>query len=249
MFQPMSGQERRVVIVTGASRGLGRDMALHFGRAGDRVVVNYRELEEDALSVVREITRSGSEALLFRADVRRPNEVEGMVNSAVARWGAVDVLVNNAGITRDGLAIRLSDNEWDEVLETNLKGPFLCIRAISKIMMKQRSGHIISISSISGVQGRAGQSNYAASKSGLIGLTKAAAKELGRFNIRVNAVLPGYLPTDMGKGLSEDMTAAVLNNNTLGRASDSREVSAFIHHLSLMQNVSGQVFNLDSRML
>jgi 3-oxoacyl-[acyl-carrier protein] reductase len=159
------------------------------------------------------------------------------------------VLVNNAGIARDGLTIRLSDNEWDEVLETNLKGPFLCIRAVSKIMMKQRSGHIISISSISGAQGRAGQVNYAASKSGLIGLTKAAAKELGRFNIRVNAVLPGYLPTDMGKGLSEDMTAAVLNNNTLGRASDSREVSAFIHHLSLMQNVSGQVFNLDSRML
>lgn len=245
----MSGQDRRVIIVTGASRGLGKDMALRFGRSGDRVVVNFRERKEEARSVVQEIGRSGGEAMVFRADVRLRDEVEAMVNSTLHRWGAVDVLVNNAGIARDGLTIRLSDNEWDEVLETNLKGPFLCIRAVSKIMMKQRSGHIISISSISGAQGRAGQVNYAASKSGLIGLTKAAAKELGRFNIRVNAVLPGYLPTDMGKGLSEDMTAAVLNNNTLGRASDSREVSAFIHHLSLMQNVSGQVFNLDSRML
>lgn len=245
----MSGQERRVVIVTGASRGLGRDIALHFGRAGDRVVVNYREREEDALSVVQKIGRGGSEAMPFRADVRRPNEVEAMVDSTVARWGAIDVLVNNAGIIRDGLAIRLPENEWDEVLETNLKGPFLCIRAISKIMMKQRSGHIISISSISGVQGRAGQSNYAASKAGLIGLTKAAAKELGLFNVRVNAVLPGYLLTDMGKALSEGMTAEVLNNNTLGRTSDCREISAFVHHLSLMQNVSGQVFNLDSRIL
>jgi 3-oxoacyl-[acyl-carrier protein] reductase len=248
MFQTMS-TDRRVVIVTGASRGLGRDVALHFGRTGDRVVVNYREREEDALSVVQEIGSSGSEAMVFRADVRRPNEVEAMVTGTVARWGAVDVLVNNAGIIRDGLAIRLSDDEWDEVLETNLKGPFLCIRAVSKIMMKQRSGHIISISSISGVQGRAGQATYAASKSALIGLTKAAAQELGRFNIRVNAVLPGYLLTDMGKALSEGTAAAVANNSTLGRTSDRREVSAFVHHLSLMQNVSGQVFNLDSRIL
>ncbi|MHB8845806.1 MAG: SDR family NAD(P)-dependent oxidoreductase [Nitrospirota bacterium] len=245
----MNGQVRRVIIVTGASRGLGRDMALHFGMMGDRVVVNYREREEDALSVVQDITRNGSEALAVRADVRKGGEVEAMVKSTIDRWGAVDVLVNNAGIARDGLTIRMPDDAWDDVIETNLKGPFLCIRAAAKVMMKQHSGHIISVSSISGMQGRAGQANYAASKSGLLGLTRAAAKELGRFNIRVNAVLPGHLTTDMGKALTEETARGILNANTLGRTSDSREISAFIHHLSLMQNVSGQVFNLDSRVL
>ena len=243
----MNRQDRRVIVVTGASRGLGREIALHFGRTGDRVVVNYREREEDARSVVQEIIGNSSEAMLFRADVRKRDEIEAMVAGAVRRWGAVDVLVNNAGIARDGLAVRMPDDAWDDVLETNLKGPFLCMRAAAKVMMQQRSGHIISVSSISGMQGRAGQANYAASKSGLIGLTRAAAKELGRFNIRVNAVLPGHLPTDMGKALSEDAAADILASSTLGRTSDSREISAFIHHLSLMQNVSGQVFNLDSR--
>jgi 3-oxoacyl-[acyl-carrier protein] reductase len=249
MLQQMSRQVQRVVIVTGASRGLGKAMALHFGMMGDRVVVNYREREEDALSVVQEIEKKGSEALAFRADVRLRDQVEAMVNRAIGRWGAVDVLVNNAGIARDNLAVRMSGEEWDDVLDTNLKGPFLCMRAVSKIMMKQRSGSIISVSSIAGLQGRAGQANYAASKAGLIGLTRTAAKELGRFNVTVNAVLPGYLPTDMGKALSQGMTEQVLNNNALGRASDVHEVSAFVHHLSLMQNVSGQVFNLDSRIL
>lgn len=245
----MNRMDRRVIIVTGASRGLGREIALHFGRTGDRVVVNYREREEDAHSVVQEITGNGSEAMMFRADVRLRGEIEAMVESTMHRWGAVDVLVNNAGIIRDGLAVRMPDDAWDDVLETNLKGPFLCIRAAAKVMMKQRSGHIISVSSISGVQGREGQANYSASKAGLIGLTKAAAKELGRFNIRVNAVLPGHLPTDMGKALPEERAADILDSNALGRTSDSCEISAFIHHLSLMRNVSGQIFNLDSRVL
>ncbi len=245
--QPSSS--RRVVIVTGASRGLGREIALRFGSAGDRVVVNYREREQYALSVVREITGKGGKATAFRADLRRSDEVETMFGETLRSWGAVNVLVNNAGIIRDGLAVRMSDEDWDDVLDTNLKGPFLCIRAASKTMMKQRAGHIISVSSISGVQGRTGQANYAASKAGLIGLTKAAAHELGRFNISINAVLPGYLPTEMGAAMSENMAKKVLHENVLGRTSDAAEVAAFIHYLSLMQNVSGQVFNLDSRIL
>lgn len=249
MLQPMNRRDRRVIIVTGASRGLGRALALQFGRTGDRVVVNYRERDEEARSVAQEIDESGGEAMAFRADVRLGDRVEAMIKSTVDRWGAIDVLVNNAGIARDGLAVRLSEDDWDVVMDSNLKGPFLCIRAVSKVMMNQRSGHIISISSISGVQGRAGQANYAASKSGLIGLTKAAAKELGRFNIRVNAVLPGFVPTDMGKALSDERAAVIVNACALGRTSESSEISAFIHHLSLMQNVSGQVFNLDSRIL
>jgi 3-oxoacyl-[acyl-carrier protein] reductase len=172
-----------------------------------------------------------------------------MIDKTLQRWGKVDVLINNAGMTRDALAMRMNDEDWDSVMDTNLKGPFLCMRAVSRAMMKQRSGHIISIASIAGVRGREGQANYAASKAGLIGLTKSAAKELGSSNIQVNCVLPGYLPTDMGTAAPENVLAHVISETTLGRTSNSAEVAAFIYHLSLMKNVSGQVFNLDSRVL
>jgi 3-oxoacyl-[acyl-carrier protein] reductase len=143
----------------------------------------------------------------------------------------------------------MDEADWDCVMDTNLKGPFLCMRAVSRAMMKQRSGHIISIASIAGSRGREGQANYAASKAGLIGLTKAAAKEFGRSNIQVNCVLPGYLPTDMGAAAPESSIARMLAETTLRRVSNAAEVAAFIHHLSLMKNVSGQVFNLDSRIM
>jgi 3-oxoacyl-[acyl-carrier protein] reductase len=170
-----------------------------------------------------------------------------MIESAEKRFGALDVLVNNAGITKDDLLVRLTEQDWDAVVDTNLKGPFLCIRAASKTMSKQHNGHIINIASICGVQGREGQANYSASKAGLIGLTRACARELGRFNIKVNAVLPGYIPSDMGEQVSDRMYQRVLKENALGRVSDPKEVADFIYHLSLMNNVSGQVFNLDSR--
>jgi 3-oxoacyl-[acyl-carrier protein] reductase len=240
---------KRVVIVTGASRGLGREIALQFGASGCRVVVNYREREADARMVAEDIRRRGGDAIAVRADVRRPDEVDPMVDEALQRWGSVDVLVNNAGMTRDALAVSMDEADWDSVMDTNLKGPFLCMRAVSRAMMKQRSGHIISIASIAGVRGREGQANYAASKAGLIGLTKAAAKELGRSNIQVNCVLPGYLPTDMGAATPENSIARMLAETTLGRTSNAAEVAAFVHYLSLMKNASGQVFNLDSRVL
>jgi 3-oxoacyl-[acyl-carrier protein] reductase len=249
MTHYLSPTKKRVVIVTGASRGLGREIALQFGAAGCRVVVNYREREEDARTVAEEILKRGGEAIVLRADVRRPKEVDSMINEALQRWGSINVLINNAGMTRDALAMRLDEGDWDAVMDTNLKGPFLCMRAVSRAMMKQRSGHIISIASIAGVRGRKGQANYAASKAGLIGLTKAAAKELGRSNIQVNCVLPGYLPTDMGTAAPESVLAQMIAETALGRMSNTAEVASFIIHLSLMKNVSGQVFNLDSRVL
>ncbi len=245
----MNAPDKRAVIVTGASRGLGREIALRFGRAGERVVVNYLSRERDAELVAEEIFRSGGEAVPAKADVRAAADVEAMMAKAVERWGRVDVLVNNAGATKDGLLARMSEQDWDDVLDTNLKGAFHCIRTIAAIMMKQRAGNIINISSIVGVQGREGQANYSASKAGLIGLTKAAAKEFGRFNVKVNAVLPGYLPTDMGTRVSDVILQRILYENALGRVSEPKEVAEFIYQLSTMNNVSGQVFNLDSRVV
>jgi 3-oxoacyl-[acyl-carrier protein] reductase len=239
----------RVVVVTGASRGLGRSIALCFGRAGDRVTVNYVAAGEMASDVVNDIISSGGEAVSFRADVRKQDEVHSLFANVVERWGAVDILINNAGVTKDSLLLRMKEQDWDDVLDTNLKGAFHCIRSASDIMAKQQSGHIVNIASITGVQGREGQANYSASKAGLIGLTRASARELGRFNIQVNAVLPGYLPTDMADELSQVMESRILRENALHRVSDPDEVARFIHHLSLMNNVSGQVFNLDSRIL
>ena len=187
---------KRVVLVTGASRGLGRQIALRFGRAGERVVVNYLRNEAGALETVEEIAHAGGEAFSIRADVRVSTDVEAMVSGTIRRWGVVDVLVNNAGSTKDGLLLRMADESWNDVIAANLTGPFHCIRAAAAAMMTRRCGQIISIGSIVGIQGREGQANYAASKSGLMGLTRACARELGPYNIRVNAVLPGWTRTE-----------------------------------------------------
>lgn len=237
----------RVIIVTGASRGIGREIAICFGSAGNRVVVNYLRAEEEARKVVEEIVRQGGEAFSFCADVSRKYDIAAMVDETLRRWGAVDVLVNNAGIAKDSLLLRMSEQDWDDVLAVNLTGPFYCIGAVSRIMTQRRSGHIVSLASISGAQGREGQANYSASKAALIGLTKTAAKELGPFNICVNAIFPGYVQTGMGNAVSESLRERITAENTLGRTNDAREVSAFVRHLTTMHNVSGQVFNLDSR--
>ncbi len=238
-----------VVIVTGASRGLGRHVALAFGRSGFRVLVNYAASEDKAAEVVNEIMRAGGEATSRKADVRSEQDVDSLVRDVAQRWGSVDVVVNNAGVNRDGLHLRMHERDWDDVIRTNLTGPFHCIRSASRVMMKQRSGQIINIASITGIQGREGQANYSASKAGLIGLTKATARELGRFGIRVNCVLPGFLATDMVHTVSAEIRDKVLREHCLPHASDPDEVASFICHLSGMKNVSGQVFNLDSRIL
>jgi len=241
--------KKRVIIITGASRGLGRVIALRFGRAGERVVVNFRSNERSARAVADEVFQNGGEAIHYGANIKNPVEIETMVSNTLEHWGSIDVLINNAAQTKDRIMLRMSEEEWDDVSNANLSGPFHCIRAVSGHMIRQRSGHIINISSIAGLQGREGQANYSAAKAGLIGLTKAAAKELGLFNIKVNAVLPGYLPTEMGATISHEMHKRILRENTLGRGTDADEVAELIYQLSLTHNVSGQVFNLDSRIL
>jgi 3-oxoacyl-[acyl-carrier protein] reductase len=240
---------KRVIIITGASRGLGREIALRFGKAGERIVVNFISNEDAAHDVADEVDRNGGESICYRADVKNPVEVNAMTRDAIDRWGAVDVLINNAAETRDRIMLRMTEQDWDDVIDTNLYGPFQCIRAASDQMTKQRSGHIINISSIVGLHGREGQANYSSAKAGLIGLTKATAKELGCFNIKVNAVLPGYLATDMGNTISDVVHNHILNENVLGKPSQPLDVADFIYYLSLMSNVSGQVFNLDSRIV
>ncbi len=243
------GAIARVVVVTGSSRGLGRAIALQFGKNGDKVVVNYRSNEEAASAVARDIIAASGDAFPLRADVSSAEDADALIQAAIERWGRVDVLVNNAGRTKDRLLLRMEEQEWDDVINTNLSGSFNCMRAVSKIMVTQGEGHIISIASIVGMQGREGQANYSASKAGLIGLTKSCAKELGPYNIKVNAVLPGYLKTDMGETITTSVKDRIARENTLQRSTQPAEVAEFIFHLSRMNNVSGQIFNLDSRIV
>jgi 3-oxoacyl-[acyl-carrier protein] reductase len=245
--------KEKVVIITGASRGLGRALALRFSRDRRRVLVNFKEKEEGARAVSEEINKSGGKAIAFRADVRDPEKVKEMIDLVIKEWGRIDVLINNAAIIKDQLLIKISPSDWDEVIGTNLKGPFNMIRAVSKAMMRQKEGHIINIASISGLTGRAGQASYSASKAGLIGLTKAVAKELGRYNIKVNAVLPGLLMTDMihGSRLKAEgsFRETALKESALERFSDIDMVTEFISDLIEIDSISGQVFNLDSRII
>ncbi len=240
---------REVVIITGASRGLGRAVASRFGKEGKKVLVNYREREKDAMAVADEIKKSGGEAILFKADVGNSEKVKEMVDLALKEWGRIDILINNAGIVKDQLLIKISEGDWDKVIGVNLKGPFNMIRAVSKAMIKQKEGCIINISSISGIKGRAGQASYSASKAGLIGLTKAVAIELGMYNIKVNAVLPGLLITDMIHSSQSTVHSSLLKESVLQRFSDINMVAKFICNLAENNSISGQVFNLDSRII
>lgn len=240
---------KKVVLVTGASRGLGRAMAMKFSETGYRVAVNYLQNKDAALEVIKEIVVRGSEALPFCADIRSPVDVNSMIDSVVKQWGSIDILINNAAVTRDNILPRVKIEDWEETIATNLTGTFNTIRTVSRYMIKKQGGHIVNISSWSGLKGKAGQAAYSASKAGLIGLTKSAALELGRFNIQVNAVLPGFLNTDMVQNLPESAKDKIISSNILRREQVLSEVAEFVYNLSLMNHVSGQVFNLDSRVL
>jgi 3-oxoacyl-[acyl-carrier protein] reductase len=234
---------RKAALVTGGTRGLGRLIALALSGMGYRVAVNYLEDEASALKTLGGL---GQGALCLRADVGDMGQVEGMCLEIARKWGRIDVLINNAGLTGDALLLRLSEEGWDRIIRTNLKGCFNTAKAFSPLMRDSGGGHIINVSSRSGVTGKAGQAAYSASKAALLGLTYTLARELGGHNIRVNAVLPGYMPTEMGRASKKAMEEAEAES-VLGRLSDMKEVSGFMAWLLQTENITGQVFTLDSR--
>jgi 3-oxoacyl-[acyl-carrier protein] reductase len=199
----MTRLEGKVALVTGASRGIGAAVAKRLAADGAAVVVNYAGSRDAALAVVASIVEAGGRATAVQADVSDPAACTGLVNATVAEYGRLDILVNNAGITRDGLIVRMTDEDWDAVIATNLTGVFSMTRAAAKVMMKARSGSIVNMSSVVGVSGNAGQANYSAAKAGVIGLTKGVARELAPRNVRCNAVAPGFIETDMTASLNE----------------------------------------------
>ena len=202
--------EGKKALVTGASRGIGREVALELARQGADVAVNFAGSEAKAKEVVDEIKALGRKAFSVQCDVANSESVTGMIKEVIEQFGRVDILVNNAGITRDNLLMRMKEEEWDSVINTNLKGVFLCTKAVTRQMMKQRSGRIINMASIVGVSGNAGQANYVAAKAGVIGLTKSTAKELASRGITVNAIAPGFISTDMTEELNDEVQKAML---------------------------------------
>jgi len=239
----------KVAVITGASRGIGRLIAVDLARRGARVVVSARNVE--ALdSLVAEITSGGGEALAVAADVAVAADADGLLAAAVQRFGRVDILVNNAGITRDGLLLRMKEEDWDAVLDTNLKGAFLCTRAAAKVMSKQKYGRIINISSVVGEMGNPGQANYCASKAGLLGLTKSVARELARRNITVNAVTPGFVVTDMTDALPEKARDELVSQIPLGRLGKPEDIAFCVAFLASDQAgyITGQVLGVNGGM-
>lgn len=241
----------KTALITGAGRGIGRACAMHLAALGARVIVNYSRSAAQAEAMVAEIQARGGEALAVSADVSDAAQVEQLFNAALKAYARVDILINNAGITKDALLMRMKEEDWDEVLDINLKGAFLCTRQAAKIMMKQRSGRIINISSVIGVSGNAGQANYAASKAGLIGLSKSAAKELAARNILVNTIAPGYIDTDMTDVLSDAVKEAILGQIPLKRTGTPEDVAALAAFLAsdAAGYITGQVIHVDGGMI
>ena len=246
----MSNLQGHVAFVTGASQGIGRACALVLAEAGAKVACAARS-EDKLSSVVDEIAAKGGEAAAFKMDVGNEDEVKAAIKEAMARFGKVDILVNNAGITRDTLVMRMKRNDWDDVLNTNLTGPFVATQAVISSMLKQRWGRIINISSIFGLMGQVGQANYAASKAGLIGMTKALAREVASRNITVNAVAPGWIETAMTAELSQDLRDQVIKMVPLGRPGTDMEVAHAVRFLASddAAYITGQTINVNGGML
>jgi 3-oxoacyl-[acyl-carrier protein] reductase len=237
----------QVALVTGGSRGIGRATALALAGAGAAVVINYQSSRAKALEVCAQIEAMGQAAGCAAADVSKADEVDALIKEVLTKYGRIDILINNAGITRDGLLVRMKDEDWDQVVDINLKGAFHCIRACAKPMMKARRGRIVNVSSVIGMTGNVGQTNYAASKAGLIGLTKSAAKELAPRNILVNAVAPGYIGTDMTDQMTGAAQAAIIENIPLKRIGNPSDVANFILFLVSPETcyITGQVIAVD----
>ena len=241
----------KVSLVTGASRGIGQAIALKLSGLGSKVAINHIESEKTgADSLVEIIASQGGEAIPVEADVRDAEAVKAMVQAVTDRWEKIDILVNNAGITRDNLLVRMSDEAWDDVIDTNLKGAYLCTKFVLRSMMKQKWGRIISMSSISGIIGTAGQGNYSASKGGLIAFTRSVAREMGSVGITVNAIAPGFIKTEMTDKLSEERKQAILSMVSLQRFGEPEEVAELIAFLASDRAayISGQVIGIDGGM-
>ena len=243
--------EKKVALVTGASRGIGRQISLTLAKEGMFVIVNYCGSEARAKGVLEEIRENGGDGCIYQCDVADYQQTEAMARDLIKTYGHVDVLVNNAGITRDNLILRMSEEEFDAVVETNLKGCFHTIRHLSRYFLKQRSGKIINIASVSGMLGNAGQANYAASKAGVIGLTKTAAKELASRGITVNAIAPGFINTEMTEGLSDAVKEGARGQIPLGhfgRPEDVAKAAAFLASEDAAY-ITGQVIHVDGGMV
>ena len=242
--------ENKIVLVTGAGRGIGASIAKRFASEGAEVIVNYSGNDEAAQKTVDEITATGGQAQKYKCSVNDSESVKVMIDEIIKKFGRIDILVNNAGITKDGLMLRMTDEDFDRVIDVNLKGTFNCTKYVSKYMLKQKSGKIINISSVVGLYGNAGQVNYSASKAGIIGITKSAAKELSSRGITVNAVAPGYVDTDMTKVLSDNIRNEILKNILLQRMGNVEDISNCVAFLASedASYITGQVISVDGGM-
>lgn len=242
--------ETKTALVTGAGRGIGKAIALALAAEGYQIVVNYNGSEKAANEVVALCEEKGVKAMAYRCNVADYAAVEQMMNDVVKEMGSIDVLVNNSGITKDGLLLRMKEEDFDRVVEVNLKGCFNCIRHVARIMMKQRHGSIINMSSVVGLSGNIGQANYAASKAGIIGLTKSAAKELAARGIRVNAIAPGFVETEMTKVLSEEARQAAMSMIAMKRFASTDDIADLAVFLASDKSsyITGQVISVDGGM-
>lgn len=237
----------KTALITGAGRGIGRDIARKLSQMGANIVINDIAASTDADATTQELIDAGGNAVCLKGDVRNFEEIEKIIQNTLDKFGRIDILVNNAGITKDGLMMRMSDSDWDDVLDINLKGAFHMIKAVSRLMMKQRSGTIINLASVVGVMGNPGQANYVASKAGLIGLTKTTAKELSSRGITCNAVAPGFIRSAMTDKLSEDVQKEYFKAIPLGRFGETEDVANVVAFLAsdLAKYVTGQVIHID----
>jgi 3-oxoacyl-[acyl-carrier protein] reductase len=240
----------KIAIVTGASRGIGAQTAITLAEYGATVVVNYCGSKDKAESVVAEITAAGGTAIAYKADVSKMDETQAMFEAVMSQFGRIDILVNNAGITRDNLVMKMSEEEFTSVIDTNLLGVFHCIKQVSRIMLKQKSGRIINLSSVVGIIGNAGQLNYCAAKAGVIGMTKSLARELGSRGITVNAVAPGFIQTDMTDVLSDQVKEGILGQIPLKKLGEVKDIAETVAFLASEKAgyITGQVIQVDGGM-
>lgn len=241
----------KVALVTGGSRGIGKEIALKLAKNGADIAINYRNSSEKAEKVLEEIKSFGVNAMVIKADISKEEDVKNLIQAIEKELGKVDILVNNAGITKDNLLIRMKEEDWEDVIDVNLKGTFLCTKAVTRAMMKKKYGKIINITSVVGIIGNPGQGNYSASKAGVIGFTKSMAKELGSRGIRVNAVAPGFIDTEMTEVLSEEIRENMLRAIPLMKFGNPKDIANLVVFLASERSdyITGQVINVDGGMV